>query len=463
MLEDSTTIRLIDTLAARQTPLYRRRSRSRLIWQMVAVSGVIIMGSSAVYPMLPRIYTANADVLLRPTNQEGATTWDQSVRDALDDNAIQTKIDILRTEPLQMAVLKKNDLLADLEFNPSLDASTIVPEWLKKSIPWIEPWWRRHPPRAETLVLSKLLKNLSIKRERKSYVMQIGYQSTDPVKTAKLTNSLVEAFLADQIGRKEQSHDEILSSLNDRVKSLEERYHKDEEAEHQFVVSSGLIHVADKVSMEKQVETLSMAAADAHRRSAETTNRAVMLAGQRSDLDNTSDALSSPLLQRLRERLVELSSGAGAGNVPSGMSQTVLNSLHQRIELETQHLIKAAQNDASVALQNELSLRNGIQALDAQLVQWEINERHRLDLHRAVQTSLDALNGANQRYMQEAGRGDVLQADIEIVSSAGIPDRPSSPNTILYASGTLALVLLCNGLLLLPTIVRATRAGSYAR
>ena len=71
---------------------------------------------------------------------------------------------------------------------------------------------------------------------------------------------------------------------------------------------------------------------------------------------------------------------------------------------------------------------------------WEDNERHRVDLHRAVLTSLDALHAANGRYAQQAGRGDVLQADVEIISFAELPDRPSFPNPLLYIAGTNALI-----------------------
>jgi uncharacterized protein involved in exopolysaccharide biosynthesis len=71
---------------------------------------------------------------------------------------------------------------------------------------------------------------------------------------------------------------------------------------------------------------------------------------------------------------------------------------------------------------------------------------------------LTALNDANQRFMTESGRGDALQADVEIVAPAAVPDRPSSPNPMLYAAGTLALVILLCGLFLLPTMLQRPRA-----
>jgi succinoglycan biosynthesis transport protein ExoP len=446
-MHEDITIALVEKLASRATSL--RRPRQALVWRMVAVSGLVIGVSMAVYPILPRVYTGTASIQLRATNQEGATTWDHSVRDALDDNVIGTKINIMKSTPLLKSVIDKTNLLSDAEFNPALRISSV--SRMLHSLWWLAPWLPEKRGEMEQ-VEATLLKRLIIARGAKSYTMQIAVESADPAKSAQLTNSLVDDFLAEEIGRKVESHNEILASLADRVKSLEGLYNQAETAENNFVMSSGLIHASERVAMEHEVEGLSAALAEAHRRSAETTSKAIMLGSQHGDLDSTSEALNSPLLQRLRERLVELSSGAGSGNVPSGVSQMVLNNLQDRIETETRHLLKAAQNDAVVAIQTETSLGNEIHHIDEKLVQWRINERHRADLHRAVQVSLDAWTGANARYMQEAGRGDVLQGDIEVVSRASIPDRPSFPNPTLYVIGTFAMIVLLCGVMLVPSM-----------
>jgi polysaccharide biosynthesis transport protein len=433
----------------------RQGRRASIVWQLVTVSTIALLASAALYPLLPRTYTASASVLLRPTNQEGATTWDQSVRDALDDNAIQTKIDIFRSEGLQLSVIQAHNLLADPEFNRSLH-----PSWLRRQAaqyPWLEQFLPGK--RSDSLQVEyRLGRNLVVKRERKSYLIQVGYESDDPDKAAALTNTLVNGFLADQINRKLVSHQALLMALAERIRGLQTGYHTDEQVEHDFVVSSGLSHRGENESIRKQLETLSTAVAEAMRHTAEATTRADMLvASQRTGgLESTKEALSSLLLQQLRQRFVELSAGAAGSGVPVGATGGVVSFLRQGIEAEAQHLVKAAQNDASVAQQTEAILRGEVGRLDARLVEVEENERKRADLHRAVQTDLDAINAANQRYMQEAGRGDVLQPDVEIVSLASPPDRPSFPIPLFYGAGTMAIVTLLCGIILLPTMMRAT-------
>ena len=125
---------------------------------------------------------------------------------------------------------------------------------------------------------------------------------------------------------------------------------------------------------------------------------------------------------------------------------------------EEQHLVTAAQNDAAVAAQNETQLVIKIAQIDAKLVAWRTSEWRLNELHRAVQTDLDAIGGANLRYSTEAGRGDALQPDVEIVALAAVPDRPWFPQPLLYVGGTIALIILLNGVMLLPTILRASNA-----
>ena len=96
----------------------------RKLWLgLLAASSVVLVSSATAYPFLPKTYLALANIQIRPTSREGASTWDQSITEALDDNAIQTKVDILRSEPMQQKIIKEHNLIADPEFNPLLRPS----------------------------------------------------------------------------------------------------------------------------------------------------------------------------------------------------------------------------------------------------------------------------------------------------------------------------------------------------
>jgi uncharacterized protein involved in exopolysaccharide biosynthesis len=169
------------------------------------------------------------------------------------------------------------------------------------------------------------------------------------------------------------------------------------------------------------------------------------------------------LLQHLKERYVELRSGAGTTNGPTGATNVTIEQLREGIAAETQHFVAAAQNDADIVQKLEASMRAELTRISTALVDWQNKERNRDELHRPVQTDLNAIAAANERYIQEAVRGDALQADIEIMASAAAPDRPAFPNLLLYSVGTVALLVLLDGLVLLPLILRRVQADRINR
>lgn len=418
---------------------------------MVLVTLVIVTVSIAAYPFLPRLYAGAADIVVRASTVEGVTSWEQTVQAQIDDNAIQTKIDILKSPYLQQVVAAEHKLLDDPEFNTALRQS-----WLKRltaQFPWLTLWFPgvRDP---ESIVLTNLVSKLSVSREGKSYFIRVGYRSQDPSKAASLTNSLIQHFIGEQLLRKRREHEEMLNALNERATSLEARYYTDEHGEHEFAEATGLLHAGERQSATEQLRALSVSLAEAHRRSVETSGRAAMLAANRGTaIDGTTESLTSPLLQRLRERYVEAASGAGSGStLPMGLNNTQTTRLRQGIEAEAQRLVLAAQNDAMVAAKAEADLRAEVTRLDVKLTRWEEDERIRKDKHRAVDLDLKLLDDAHQRFSQESARGDTLISGIDSVSMSRVADRPAFPNPLLYIAGTVSLIVAMNGLLLLPRL-----------
>ena len=194
----------------------------------------------------------------------------------------------------------------------------------------------------------------------------------------------------------------------------------------------------------------------------DTTSHANMLVQMKRDgrLDSTSEALNSPLFQRMQELLTQLRTGTHTTNTivgVAGASPGTVEALRSALTTQEQKIVTAAQNDASIAQQNEVALRLEIAKIDLKLVQWQTREWQLDELHRITQADLDSIGAARQRYNTEAGRGDVLQPDVEIVAQATTPDRPYFPQPLLYIGGTLALIILVDGMLLLPSILRANR------
>jgi uncharacterized protein involved in exopolysaccharide biosynthesis len=453
--EDAITPRLTGPSSSNGEVGHTRRRRSHplseyrplsLFWQLVLIIIVVSATSLMAYPLLPRSYLAEAQILFRPTDQEGRTTSDQA-RDALDDNAIQTRIDVLRSRPLQLQVVKKLNLMNDPEFNPTLE-----PGLFRRIFqPWIVE------PDIETLVEQNVLKKFIVRRERKSYVMEIGYEVGNPQKAAKMTNILVTAFFEDQMGRKIAVHNGLLDGLAKRVNELRDAYLMEERIKHAYEDRTGLLHQAINESDRRQLEVMSSEVAQAHAKTVEAISKAQLLAKLQADgnLADATDALASPLIQRLQERLVGLQTGAGSGSMlqPSGGNNAVIAQLRDAINVETKRLVRAAQATAEINSGIEKSEREELKRLDDTLVQWQAAQRGAEEVERSLKATQDALAQAVAQDALERSRTAVLQPDAEAVSMAVAPISAAFPDPKLYLGATLSIIILA----CVPSIIYSRR------
>ncbi len=67
------------------------------------------------YPVIPRRYEASAAVVLQPTDLDGQA--DRTLRQPLDENALQSEVDLITAPALADRVIEANGLRGDPEFN----------------------------------------------------------------------------------------------------------------------------------------------------------------------------------------------------------------------------------------------------------------------------------------------------------------------------------------------------------
>lgn len=243
--------------------------------------------------------------------------------------------------------------------------------------------------------------------------------------------------------------------MSDEIWRRSQPYKTQNDAIDNFIVRSGLDHQGEHDALLKEVETMGKALADAKQHATEAKNRAQILASLRDHpLDVASEILNSPLLQRLRERYVELQTGAGTLNQPSSANVFVLNALKAQIAEEVQQVVRAARNEALIAALTEVALRSEIASVDLKLSTWAQNERELTNLKTELASRRTAVLEAQMALLKEIQHGHMMQPAVQIVAHATVPDRPSFPTVKLYVIGTIALLLLLNGALMLPRLIR---------
>ncbi len=445
-----------DRVISTSPPYTRRGVLQGKIWRVVLVAVTVIAVAGVTYPMLPPTYEAVALVLLQPTNQNGQPDFGYSTLNALDENEIQAYSDILASHRLLQTVIDKQHLMDNPEFNPTLRDT-----WYTRLRTWVHDALHDPPISPAGTVEIAVHKRLVIRRDRKSYVMQVGFWSRDSYTAAAMANTLAAAFVSDQLTRRQNAQRDIVASLTKRAVELMRNYLGSEERVNSYLMQSGLIHRDQHKSAEEQLAILSREYALATSQALAAEERAQTLSDmQRADtLDNAPDVLASPIIRDLKERLITLSSNTGTPGtfgIGSAMPK-FLADLRQLINVEMQRIVRAAQSDATMSRERADVLRAQIAAIDAHTIAWDEAERPRLNLQREADADQKTLRDAMNQLRTQTNLIATLRPDAEIYATAVAPWRPAFPNPIFYAVASLLLAAVLSTLLLFPAFAEAQR------
>jgi hypothetical protein len=146
---------------------------------------LVILCAGIAWPLLPRRYESTASVILRPTDVYGRMDSVQSLGHPLDDNAIQSEMDIIGSPTIASAVIAHHNLANDPEVagDPSRLSRRFL-EGLYRVAPIMSEWFGDLRQVSDAGLREQLQKHLSVSRDRRSYTVKMGYWSSDPAKAA---------------------------------------------------------------------------------------------------------------------------------------------------------------------------------------------------------------------------------------------------------------------------------------
>jgi uncharacterized protein involved in exopolysaccharide biosynthesis len=440
-------------------------------WRMASVAALTVAVSAFAYPHLPRRYEASAQVILQPTGQDGQSDFAREARNSLNENGIQSEMEILSSRPLAAEVSRRLHLVEDPAFNPSRRPDgwrsavrRAAADALAQAGITLPPKAGPARPGAEELAVEhKVLEHLAVKRDRRSYVLRVGFWSHDPDQAAAMANTLATAYVEAQLERKRDAQTKLTDWIDSRVAELSGRHKRSEQAVEHFLVETGLADAAADAALQQQLTTLSGELALVQSRSLDLQARFRALGElQRSGaLESAPEVIALPLVQHLRERVVTLGAGVGSttGGGPLGAPQSAINELRQAVGVEAQRVLRGAETDASVAQQREASLRAEILRIREELTRRRMAERRLDSLPRESTADREALDQAMARHRIELGRVAALRPDAEILTRAEAPLDAAFPNGKMAALGTLALALVAAMASILPQVLRRRLAA----
>ncbi|OQM77597.1 GumC family protein [Manganibacter manganicus] len=326
---------------------------------------------------------------------------------------------------------------------------------------------------ADERVLKKVREKLSVYNVENSRVIVIQFSSQDPRLAAEVPNAIADAYIAMQGHAKLQSNTAATEWLAPEIADLSRKV-KDAEAKvADYRASSDLlIGQNNAVLATQQLSEISseLSRVRASRASAEATADSVRNAlNGGSSLGAIPAVLSSSLIQRLRERQVEIKSEI------ADLSTTLLDNhprirglraqladLDRQIQVEAQKVLASLETEAKTAQSREDQLIAEVNKLKAASARAGEEQVELNALQRQATAQRQLLESYMTRYREAASRQDrnYLPVDARVFSRAIIPAQPYFPKIVPIVGAAFAASLL---LMAVGTLLRELFSGRAMR
>lgn len=389
-------------------------------------------------------------------------------RPILDAEGVTSQVQVIASTDILKKVAGDLNLASRREFNASADMSlfkrVLVATGLVRD-PQAVP--------AEERVLGAFREKLKVYNVERSRVIVIEFSSVDPQLAAAVPNALAQAYLSVQQSAKLQSNTDATQWLQPEIASLSERVKEAEAKVAAFRSQSDLlIGQNDSVLATQQLSELSseLSRVRANRSAAEANAQSLRNGiDSGASLESLPEVLSSPLIQRLREREVELKaqiadlSTSLLGNHPRIRAlNSQLNDLEGQIRAEARKVLVGLETEARTAAAREASLISDLEGLKQVSAQAGGQQVELRALEREAAAQRQLLESYLTRYREalSRGEGNYLPADARIFSTAVPPVEPYFPKILPITVAAFVASLL---LMVLATLARELFSGRAMR
>jgi capsular exopolysaccharide synthesis family protein len=403
--------------------------RAKLALGVAAAVFIVVFASFA---LKTPTYSATGSVVIdakgvnmaRPEQAQGYTPLP-------DTSAVDTQVEILRSQALAERVVRRLKLYDDPEFNGS-----VAPR-LFGLIPG-QPPIADPSPRLVSRVASNLMNHVWIRRAGLTYVVYVGVSSTSPKKAAMLTNIYMDEYLKKQLDDKIA----LVSKANTELGASLEKMRADAEVAEarvqEYKNAHGLLSSEGATMAEQEVSTLNTQLAQAKAEAAEKQARLEAAQAQLRGGGGGADvgaALGSDTIREMRKQEAELSVKLAqlkadfTDDYPEVKRvQAQLKDIRAEIQTEINRILSNLRAEAQAAAGREASLLSSRGAAAGGIA---ANNQAMIGLV-GLQQRADAAKAIYDAYLtrakQVAAESSLQQADGSINSQASQPTAPSSPN-----------------------------------
>lgn len=423
---------------------FRRRLRLFLA-VAIAIFAVVVINTLNATPL----YTTSASVLLDPRKVQVTNVQDVLPGLPSDSSMVDTEVEVLKSRQLAERVVTALKLDQDPEFNGALRQ----PHGLRAVLHGVKSMFTSGSPDAARQRLTQeqvdathqhivdaLLGGLSVQRVGLTYVIDVSYTSTDPVKAAKIANAFADRYLLEQLEAKFDATRQANSWLNDRLGQLRGQVQEAEAAVEQYKIANNLLSSSGQTLTEQEISSYNQSVAQARAAQAEQEARLRSAQAQLASGSNGEDlgaALDSPVIQQLRSqraqvsaRVADLAGRYGPRHPEMLKAQRELQDIDAQIQAEIKRIISNLQAQAQVARDRTGSITGSLGSAKGLLAQNNRASVRLRELERNAEAVRTLYESYLNRFKETSTQQGIGTSDARVVSRAKVPGGPSSPRVM---------------------------------
>jgi exopolysaccharide transport family protein len=425
--------------------------RQYLVFVIVTACSI---GLGLVYLLTtPARYTAHAMMLIDSSKLRVLQQQQVSFADTpLDTTQIETQVEVLKSEGLGLSVVKEMHLTEDAEF-----AGTGRRFWGTDDS-------SQNPESRQSRALDAFLRQRTISRVGRTYVLDIAFTSLRPDRAAEIANGIAEAYIDDQLESKYRATRRASKWLQDRITELREQVsgvdravldykEKNKIVDIAVAPAAGSTNTSTRSLEEQQLAEISSQLSTARAASTEAKARLDRIQEVlKMGIPDASvvDSLRSEIVIRLRNQYLDLAAREGilsqryGGDHQAAINvQAQMEQIRQSITDELRRIAESTKSDYEIATAREQSLKSKLADMvsDAQITNRErIGLRELESKAQAIHTIYDSFL---QRYMEAIQQQSFPITESRVVSAATAPKQKSSPraSVVLGVASILGLAL----------------------
>ena len=291
-------------------------------------------------------------------------------------------------------------------------------------------------------LMRKLMSNVRVMNDGRSYTIYIDFTADDPVFAAMVANAYGESYIDYQIDLQTSATRRVSDWLGERLVNLRSKLEESESLAATFKENAGIVKADGTTLQSQQIAGLNTELTSLKAKvAASNAQLATAVEAQQNGTElDLAEVLTSPIVQQLRveearvnRAIAEIDDSGATKSAQLPQLKSQLDSLKSQISREVTRIIDSLRAEIQTeerqlaSIEESLKTTRDAMAKNSQLVV------HADQLDREASANRTIYESYLARYKQTIEQDGIESAEARVISQAVPSKRPASPDPLLWS------------------------------